>query len=230
MLPINIYMMFKTNRKLYYLTFVLNYVCLLSTYTRSAWIAFAVQLIILLVYFFKHNKNELSKFYKLIVILLVCTISFDLVTDYSVSQRILSIFIDIEKIATNTDILTVGSSRFDIWAMTPELFKNHPFFGYGLENLTGLTDSGIIFDRMHNEILDVLISSGIFALIFYLLFLFKQYKEMFCNFFKTHNKLQLLVVICCVGYFTQSLLNISMPGIASIYWVLLGLTNIDYES
>lgn len=76
---------------------------------------------------------------------------------------------------------TTTQSRFQIWNMALQGFKERPFFGWGQENFNYVFnkyyDSSMFrqeqwFDRTHNVVLDWLIAGGVFGLLTYLTLFF----------------------------------------------------------
>lgn len=72
-------------------------------------------------------------------------------------------------------------SRFSVWRISIEAFKEKPVLGYGPENFPVAFDKHYdpllprmsqvkTFDKAHNSLVEILITSGFFALLFYLLF------------------------------------------------------------
>lgn len=75
-------------------------------------------------------------------------------------------------------LMKTSPARFALWDIAWRAFKERPIFGYGLENFrfvfqkyynpcfgSNLCGGEIWFDRAHNQILDILVQSGIFGLI-----------------------------------------------------------------
>ncbi|MBI1866591.1 MAG: O-antigen ligase family protein, partial [Candidatus Staskawiczbacteria bacterium] len=89
--------------------------------------------------------------------------------------KILTSRLSIEKIAM--DIL---GTRLPVWKMTLEAIKDRPLLGWGPENFyigfekyydpTPFSHPVLLWDRPHNIILDIAVSSGIFSLLIYLFF------------------------------------------------------------
>jgi len=79
--------------------------------------------------------------------------------------------------------LSADPSRISIWKISISAFFEKPYFGYGPENFyiafnkhydptLPLMEDLKDFDRAHNSLIQILVDSGIFALIFYLIFFF----------------------------------------------------------
>jgi O-antigen ligase len=85
------------------------------------------------------------------------------------------------RIATLAKGLEAETSRLYVWQVSMEAIKDRPVLGYGPENFSiafdRYYDIGTIdpkkvrwFDRAHNSLIDILINSGVFALIAYIIF------------------------------------------------------------
>ena len=128
----------------------------------------------------------------------------------------------------------LGSHRIEIWKMTLKVIEKKPLLGCGVDTLNrGLEkyasrenamyyfDHGCIIDKAHNEYLQIAATMGIPALITYLLFISSI---VICNFkksFKYEENLILLIVI--LSYLIQAFFNISVIGVAPIFWFVLGI-------
>lgn len=88
----------------------------------------------------------------------------------------------ISRIATLAEGLGAESSRVSVWKISARAFLEKPYFGYGPENFIIafykyydplLPQVKMMkFDKSHNSLIEILITSGIFALFFYLVFFF----------------------------------------------------------
>lgn len=212
---------------------------MISSGTRSAWVAFVFVAIVGGIYLIK-QKNK--SYFKRSGILLVCFIlifiyllnGFGLTKKTTVAQtKIGQITKDITE-ATQTGISNkMGSGRIEIWKMTLKVIKQKPIFGCGTDNLDdGLreccyddyynfavrTKGGI--DKAHNEYLQIAVTLGIPALFIYLIFvasiLWPKLKLL-------SNKSYFIVFIAITSYLVQAFFNISTIGVAPLFWTLLGL-------
>lgn len=125
-----------------------------------------------------------------------------------------------------------GSGRILIWKTTLKAIKYKPILGTGLDtlqlrlirdNFDGLYEYiekyDKIIDKAHNEFLEYWACGGILTLISYVALigviltkLFKRREDDGC-------KIYFLMIL---GYVIQSFFNISVIGVAPLYWILLG--------
>lgn len=78
------------------------------------------------------------------------------------------------------DLLEARSSRFAVWKLGLDAWRDSPLFGYGSElfsyiydkyyraNLLDVIPETLFFDRAHNKIIDILVANGIVGLLSYL--------------------------------------------------------------
>ncbi len=159
---------------------LLNFIILFNTATRGVVLGFIGGAILsaLLIAFFEKQWNLLRKVSLGIIIFILLSVGtlFALrdetfVTDSDVLGRIASLT-RIESV-----LKEMQSSRFQIWNMAWQGFKEHPILGWGQENFNLVFNKYYDprmyaqepwFDRAHNIVLDKLIEGGIFGLLSYL--------------------------------------------------------------
>jgi putative inorganic carbon (HCO3(-)) transporter len=78
----------------------------------------------------------------------------------------------------------------------------------------------MIFDKAHNEYLQIAYASGIPALLVYLSLVFTVIKTSFKNL--NNNPLMIPLLCGVIGYLVQAFFNISVVSVAYIYWIFLG--------
>lgn len=119
-----------------------------------------------------------------------------------------------------------GTKRVYIWKETLKIVPKHLWHGVGIDNFAyafdgkALTYKNLLFDKAHNEYLQILVTQGIFSFISYLLLYSIVVIEGFKNNFK-RGKLYLILPV--VGYLVQAFFNISVIEVAPIFFILLGL-------
>ena len=214
---------------------------MISSGTRSAWVAFAVVAILGLVYLITQKNKD---YYKRTGILLVCFIvifvllfngfGFRKGTKTTTNLKISQIGREIKDAAKTGDTSKMGSNRVEIWKMTLKLISKKPIFGCGTDNLKRglliyctndtmefLNRTNAIADKAHNEYLQIAATLGVPALIVYLTFLgmilIPKLKLMF------KNNAYLVIMLSIISYLVQAFFNISTIGIAPLFWMMLGI-------
>ena len=134
----------------------------------------------------------------------------------------------------------VGSMRGYIWSRTLPLIKENPLFGYGPDNFlmvfpqydiaakTYAYDTPfMIVDKPHNIYLLYAVNSGIIALgamlVLWGMYMIKSFKLYALK--KEYTKGEYYGAACTVsiiGYLAAGFFNDSVPGVAPLFWILLG--------
>ena len=124
-----------------------------------------------------------------------------------------------------------------IWKETVSLLPKYGWFGCGIELLgrTVSVEEGVgtrlNFDKAHNEYLNLWVTEGIFALLFYLVFLFALFIPGLVGFLKkkvpagseVHEELSKIALFAFFGYIAQAFFNISVVQVAPYFWMICGL-------
>lgn len=230
----------KGSKKSFILGLIMFY-NMISSGTRSAWVAFAVVVLIGIVYLIK-QKNKL--YVKRTIILSVCFILIFIFL-FSGLGSVIKSRTKLKMDQMTEDMLAMmedgisgkmGSRRIAIWEMTVKLMIKNPIFGCGTDNLAiGLVydcseeffefvaQKGTVVDKAHNEYLHIGATIGIPALIIYLIFigmiLIPQMRQMM------KNKVALMISLIIISYLVQAFFNISTIGVAPLFWMILGLSD-----
>ncbi|HWR24513.1 MAG TPA: O-antigen ligase family protein [Feifaniaceae bacterium] len=128
-----------------------------------------------------------------------------------------------------------GSYRGFIWNRTFRLLKESTpvpqlLFGSGpdtfVDRFGPFQDEAkallhIIYDKAHNEYLQILICQGVLGLISYLVFIGAVLKNAVKRAFS--DPLLLACLLACVSYLVQAFFSISLPISAPVFWILLGV-------
>lgn len=125
-----------------------------------------------------------------------------------------------------------GSHRGYIWRNAMECFIELPLWkkivGYGPETFGILIMNKVVnnsykevFDSAHNEYLHILITVGIAGLVAYLSFIFSYIKR--CISYKNKDPYIIAVLFAVICYSTQAFVNLNLPIVTPIFWLLLGI-------
>lgn len=241
-LPISISIFILNGNKKGFILSLVMFFNMISSGTRSAWVAFVVVAIIGFIYLIKHKNKT---YFKRLVILLLCFIlifgylfnGFGLIKKNSTTKiKIEQIKNDLKNASETGLADNMGSGRIEIWRMTLKLIIQKPILGCGTDNLKlGLRTyckedfnkfvlrAHAVPDKAHNEYLQIAATIGIPVLVIYLIFvstiLFPKMKLML------KDKLYLIISITIISYLTQAFFNISTIGVAPLFWMILGLSD-----
>ena len=216
------------NDKLYkFLLYIVSIVILgglLASNTMSCIVGLFVVFILLIIYSIKIKK------YKELFIIIISFIGLLL---FFQKARLTHLGDDIIKTKNETVEISkgnikeeYGTKRIVIWKETLKVVPDHLLHGVGIDNFAyafngkALTYKHLLFDKAHNEYLQLLVTQGIFSFISYLLFYLVIVIEGFKNNFKKGN---IYLILPVVGYLVQAFFNISVIEVAPIFFILLGL-------
>ena len=119
-----------------------------------------------------------------------------------------------------------GNKRIYVWKKTVEVVPKYLIHGVGIDSYFYLFDGGplirggFMYDKAHNEYLQLLVTQGIFSLILYLLFYFII---VFRGIKSTYDNKSIYLLLPVGGYLIQAFFNISVIEVAPIFFIALGL-------
>jgi hypothetical protein len=134
-----------------------------------------------------------------------------------------------------------GTYRGYIWSKSWEAFKDAPLanklFGYGNESIKKVVSmpnysdmvekTGRIYDNAHNEVLQYLVTLGIFGALSYIALVVSSVWYM-CKYGEKTLHTYIPVFVVC-GYFVQGLVNLNQPITTPLFFVFLGM-GVGYAS
>jgi O-antigen ligase len=216
--------------------------CLLLTYSRSAWLGLAAEIILALLIFLFLKGRKKNAVGLIIITLAGIVFACSMVTfsprppqlGYSLKSRVIAAF-----------DFSQGSvkSRFNTWEAAASEFKEESLgrkiFGYGPDSLSEVfarhyqgdwsLDEKINTwpDRAHNIFWDIILTFGLFGLAVYFL-IFVYFFQQGRSFFKTAPKderywLAIVCILALVGYFCNNLFNFSDIPEYLYFYLILGL-------
>lgn len=236
-LPIAIcFFIFEGNKRSLLLALIMFF-NMLSSGTRSTWVAFGAIAILGIYYLIKQKDKTYYKRFFFLLLCFVLIFVFVLIDPKSVMKnKFTQIGNDINTSLHNGLKGTMGSGRIEIWKMTLKLIVQKPIFGCGTDNLkVGLyknctedfrqfaTRTLTVPDKAHNEYLHIAATIGVPALVAYLIFigiiLLPKMRHMLSD------KIVFGVSITIISYLVQAFFNISTIGVAPLFWMILGLVD-----
>lgn len=127
--------------------------------------------------------------------------------------------------------------RLDLWQTGLKSFSQKPWFGYGLENQKEIyvsyykTDFALFAkpntysDRAHNLILDILLTTGIFGLLFFGYFLYSVFNNLFKALDnKKYKSLAIFLIWSLSAYLFSLLFNFSVTVTNIYFWFMVALS------
>ena len=184
---------------------------------------------VLLVGFIYCLKN---KKIKKVGVLLIVLLSMLILTELQNKTTLINDFIktgeETANIASGNSEETYGKNRIYIWKNTLKIVPQNILNGVGIDNFyyafgdkpLHSPDSDGIYDKAHNEYLQILVTEGILCLISYLIMygiiVVRGVKSSFKN-----NTIYLILPV--IGYLVQAFFNISVIQVAPFFFIAMGL-------
>lgn len=220
-----------------------NFFLLLLTATRGAWIGATVGglLLIFFWFFFIRSGQAYERRYAVLFGILLILFFFFLFLLFSKLGYVpRTNFLDRYESLWST-VVEFKNPRILVWKLGLEAWKDTPLFGYGPESFSYIYDTyyqahflkaipeSVFFDRAHNKVIDVLVTSGIIGLVSYLsvfgvafFVLWKYGKERFGRF------CPLLILALLVSYFTQNLFALDTVTTYMMFFFVLAFIDANF--
>lgn len=223
---------------------LLLFSALICTRTRSAWVGTVFSLFFIGIMFLKRIMNFKYKIIVILISLAALTYTLDTTHNGMISAKFNSLVADYNAIVNKDQYRSnIGSQRIFIWTRTMDYMFERPILGSGPDTFDKVFSmsseeavhhfgsSEVYVDKAHNEYLQILVTMGFPALIFYIIFLFMLFiKSNFTVFRKGNNLYTVSLFSGIIAYIVQGFFNISVVSVAPVYWsiigILLGINNI----
>lgn len=218
----------KKNNKVYSkillgLSFGIQFLALIFSGSRGAWMGFLVGFLFYLGYLFLKRNKRILIFGGLVFIIFILALFLGTNT---FSQRFKSSF----------DFSSGGASaRISLWLASFDGIKKNPW-GYGIENQKDVLVSyyeadwgtfnkvNVMFDRAHNIFLDILLEVGIIGLIICLVFVLFIFRLLFNNIKNEKNKdLSLIIFISLLSYLVSLFFGFATTVSALYFWLFFSI-------
>ncbi|MRH44313.1 hypothetical protein GH741_16845 [Aquibacillus halophilus] len=224
----------------FFISSSLFFLNIIYTSNRSSLVGLFFSLLFLTFFVVSRRKHLWKRWILLVVsFLLLMTITSTLEGNGYIN-RMLSLVNDTSNLVSGNQTGQEGANRIFIWTESLPLLKEYFWVGSGpdtfAEVFPGNDDKekllhyfgteDMTVDKAHNEYLQIAVTIGVPALIIYLIFL---YRILFIGFkaVKYMNDSQKILhyglLATIIGYLSQAFFNISMPSVAPLFWILLGL-------
>lgn len=207
---------------------------------RTTQLAIGIIIIFSYLYYFKKGKEKkcinkaTKKLASTSIIIIALTIPLYLILKLVSSAELFAYAMSSNAGKPNAyDVInSFSSGRLDLWKY---FTQDITLFGHGKPDVTGLP---IVFNWAHNNLLDILFISGLFAAIGYLIWV------CYCLFFVVrcfkmpYQHKHLFVIVSIIGYFVEAMLEITIypmnTGIVFMLYmglpIISGRSNKAYDS
>jgi len=225
------------NRLLWYVFVLVGYAACISAASTVVYVGLIMMLLLYLFLEVVSKRKCFLPLMWLVVGLIGMVLLFNLISHGAALNEFFSVGRQIEAEGSVFGD-TVGTKRMLIWKQTLSLLPRFWLFGCGIELLIGYClegsyiMNGHIFDRAHNEYLNLWITEGIFALVIYLVFLFALFLPGIAMFMKNKktgevrhvgDEVSKIALFAFFGYIAQAFFNISVVQVAPYFWMICGL-------
>lgn len=232
----------KDNNIYFLIIFLISYATLLLANSSGPFLSFIVVYIIFIITLLIKKSFNIKKF---IITLLVVVILYPvcLYKRDEITPEIKSNFSTIYQLISSKDsadkesdsdkddndktenkklLYGLGHGRFRIWNNVWKLIKEKPILGYGPDNLGLVYEKSIydtkIADKAHNIYLHIFVSSGIFAVLSYILWIiYTIYLGL-----KSRNNTIIILCFGILSYSIQGLFNINVLEVTPYFYLVMG--------
>ena len=208
----------KSNKILFFSSYLLIFVALLLTFSRGSYIAIIISFLILAFLFWKYLNNN-----KIIILLCISLLVF-IIPITPIADRFYSTF-----------NLNEGSNvgRLEMWQMAGKIGMHSFWGGIGLGNYSLLVNSEFDYRNpatAHNLYLDIFSEIGFFGFIFWLLLILGTIWQALKKLKILDNNKQKCILICLISslvyFFIHSFFEtaIYQPSVLALLMIILGLS------
>lgn len=216
----------------YLLIIIIFMIGILISNTLSCLIGLFIILLYLLIYIVKNKKY--LKYVILFAILLLTTLTVSRFGNTTLIKDLNKTVYETKEITRGNVDDSYGTKRMFIWKSTLKIVPKNIIHGVGIENFIRAFNGRIlirsynkngqikynVYDKAHNEYLQILITEGIFSLLSYLAF----YGLIIVNGVKrSFTNKEIYLILPIIGYLVQAFFNISVIEVAPIFYISLGL-------
>lgn len=218
----------------YLVLIALQFFAITFSSTRSAWLAWFLASVIVVVLALHHSLRLWGRLTILTIVLLACFAAINHQSHNQVVSRASSIGTNAVQIVTNHHSNYAGSSRWYIWRESIPLMARHPLLGTGPDTFEQVFQpprpgakkylGGQPMANANNAYIQTAVTLGLPALAALLLFygctLFKGWRA--CQTSRDRYLLSVGILATTIGYLVQGLFNMDVVTVAPLFWVLLG--------
>lgn len=211
----------------YLLSFIWQMYGLMINNTLGAYVAIVLAMLIILI-FWRVNKGRLHPlaFAPIVITIVITYLSYmNVITNIwgeTIGNCIGQFWRDLFTVVEHAEgFEQAGTNRMMLWLATLEIIPQKPIFGFGPEGLTGMFREAHVFDRPHNEYLQMAVFCGIPALVLYLSALI----SLCVNRCKNLKKLSIWTLTAAgvvVGYLISAFFGFTLYYTTPYFYMFLG--------
>jgi len=215
-----LYLLYHKNKYL-----ILSVIFFVGVCLASSTAPFLGLIVTIIFFIIQYRKNiKLKELFKIILLFIIVYIFIDYTVKFVQEGMFKNTIWDnynITKELKKGVSSNFGNGRIELWKNSLPLMSKYYITGCGLDSfgiVYGIRD-GIFFDKAHNIYLQIAITNGLLALIFYLILCFIGFHRGL----KIKNKLYISIFIAFLGYSVQGFANISVIDVAPTFFTIFGI-------
>lgn len=221
------------NQVFWYALSAISFITCIVADSSLCYVGIAMMFLLMIFLEIINKKHRFLRIAFLLILLVAMLLLFNLLSHGKVLGELFSVG---KQISNAESIFSdeVGTGRMEMWKNGLKLLPSCWLFGCGIENLLGIYTSnfgpkadGRVTDKVHNEYLNLWLTEGTFALVFYLVFLFALFVPGIVYHVKSdkyeQDEVAKIAFIAFFGYIAQAFFNISVIQVAPYFWMICGL-------
>ncbi len=229
------------DEKIYLYSFLTSYVGIILSSSTGPFITLVIGIIMLFIYF--NKKYNLYKYLKIVLLLigLYFFVNWSNIwinqtfykADINSSYTITGNLKDFKSGISNNNLFDkldgISSGRITLWKNTIQYIddNNKLLLGTGPDNFniySAMIDGNKLVgfyhdDKAHNIYLNMVVETGIFSLIIYIIWIFIYHKRII----KTKNTFLHILLFVLIGYNIQGMFNINVIYVMIYYYIFIGI-------
>lgn len=229
------YLNCKKNKTIYLVLNILLFSAVVCTRARSTWVGTFISFLFIILVTAGKDSKKIRRTVFIGLIYAVIAVILNAVHNSLILSKLHMFITDFQIVVEKNNMLHAGSQRLFIWRRALDYIFRSPIVGSGpdtfgrvfkmsaAESMQYFNSYNVYVDKAHNEFLQIVITMGFPALIFYTVFLLLTAKQAFKKILNAKNNVLLISFFCSVlSYVVQSFFNISVVSTAPLYWSMLG--------
>lgn len=221
----------------YLILLALQFIALIFSYTRSAWLGCIIGVACLLITALMHQVQLRKRLMLLLCVLFASLLLLNHQSHNQVISRASSIATNAKQVITNHHINYAGSSRWYIWRESLPLIANNILLGTGPDTFqqafhppkSGAMKylGGQSIANANNAYLQIAVTSGlpafILLMIFYAMILYKGLQSVRrLRSSDNHYLITMGLLSTVICYVIQAVFNMDVVMVAPLFWIVLG--------
>ncbi len=209
--------------------------CLLTTFTRGAWLATTFGLVLFSVLLGRKILAAKAREILILAVIFLAVFVFTVIGSIATGQNSLNLINRLNSI-TKFDQGSVFT-RKEIWKAAIKMVEDRPLFGLGPDTFRIASEhyetfpyvkavKGVtVADNAHNYVLQIAAGTGLLGITLFLVFIISSFIKNFRQAVTDNSSDKLIFVgltISTIAYFSHLLFGLSVVGSSAVFWIFLG--------